>query len=164
MGCFNRGLHEDHNVVNLNAGHGAEGINIGETPTDLHTDSEVDLSLTEGLNADDVVPLLCANDRLHVEHLTGYAVHHHREEIGVAEVQSARHVDEHSAVVVIKMHSDRANAIILHPHRAREHEEGHQRGGQQAQHHRQHHIQLRSLWTKPLITVWNQCNQLIYLI
>lgn len=47
------------------------------------------LSLTEGLDADDIVQLLCANDRLHVEHLAAYAVHQYREEIGVAEVQSA---------------------------------------------------------------------------
>lgn len=38
-----------------------------------------------------------------------------------------RHVDEHFAVVVIEVHGDGANAIVLHPHRAREHEEGHQR-------------------------------------
>lgn len=86
VGCFNIGLHEDNDVVDLNTGHGAEGIDIGKTPTDLHADSEVHLSLVEGLYVDDIVQLLSANDSLHVEHLAAYAVHKHREEIGVAEV------------------------------------------------------------------------------
>ena len=58
------------------------------------------------------------------------------------EKEAHGHVDEHFAVVVIKVHGHRANAIILHHHRAREQEERHKRGGQQTQHHRQHHIQL----------------------
>lgn len=47
------------------------------------------LSLAEGLDIDDIVQLLGADDSLHVEHLAANAVHQHREEVGVGEVQGA---------------------------------------------------------------------------
>lgn len=59
------------------------------------------LCMTEGLDADDIVQLLCANDGLHIEHLTVYAVHQYREEIGVGEVQSALRKDKIKGHVVM---------------------------------------------------------------
>lgn len=47
------------------------------------------LSLTEGLDGDDLVQLCGADHSLHVEHLTAYTVHQHREEVAVVEVQRA---------------------------------------------------------------------------
>lgn len=56
LGCshhvrgFHRSLHKNHNVVDLNAGHGAESIDVGSVAADLHADGVVYLQKIDNLH------------------------------------------------------------------------------------------------------------------
>lgn len=98
LGCshhvrgFHCGLHKYHNVVDLDTGHGAEGIDIGCTATNLHADSVVYLTLAERQDGGGTVQLLSPDHRLHVKDLAVHTLYQHREEVRVAEVQCTCHV------------------------------------------------------------------------
>lgn len=163
VGGLHRRLHEDHDVVDLDGGHGAEGIDVGGAGADLHAHGVVDLALAKRQDAGGVVQLTRADHRLQVEDLAGHALHHHREEVGVGEIEHARHVHLDPHVGVVEAHRHGADPVVHHHHSSREEEEGHEGGGQQTEHHRQDHVQFRSLRLQPLVTVWDQSHQLIHL-